>query len=272
MENYSELLAIAIKTALLAGKEITDVYANEISVDLKDDKSPLTEADKRAHLKIIAGLAETMLPVLSEEGKMIPYEERSKWQLFWLVDPLDGTKEFIKRNGEFTVNIALIKENTPIAGVIYAPIINSLYFAVEGIGSFKIEADYTDLIHLSLSNNIVEQFISASKKLPIKDTERKYTVVASRSHMSEETQEFIEELRVKHGELDLISKGSSLKLCLVAEGAADIYPRFAPTMEWDTAAGQAIAMYAGYKVYNPTASTPIIYNKENLLNPWFVVG
>ncbi len=272
MENYNELLAVAIKTAILAGKEITGVYANEIAVEIKDDKSPLTEADKRSHLKIMEGLKETMLPVLSEEGKMIPFEERNKWKLFWMVDPLDGTKEFIKRNGEFTVNIALIKGNTPVAGVIYAPIINSLYFGAEGMGSYKIEADYDYLMHLALSQNITDKFISVAQKLPIKNEDRKYTVVASRSHMSEETQEFIEELRKKHGDLDLISKGSSLKLCLVAEGSADVYPRFAPTMEWDTAAGQAIALYAGYSVVNPTESTPIVYNKTDLLNPWFVVG
>jgi 3'(2'), 5'-bisphosphate nucleotidase len=272
MENYNELLAVAIKTAILAGKEITGVYANEIAVEIKDDKSPLTEADKRSHLKIMEGLKETMLPVLSEEGKMISFEERSKWKLFWMVDPLDGTKEFIKRNGEFTVNIALIKGNTPVAGVIYAPIINAFYFAAEGIGSYKIEADYDYLMHLAHSQNITDKFISVANKLPIKEEGRKYTVVASRSHMSEETQEFIEELRTKHGDLDLISKGSSLKLCLVAEGSADVYPRFAPTMEWDTAAGQAIALYAGYKVLNPKESTPIVYNKSDLLNPWFVVG
>ena len=272
MEKYSELLGLAIKTAILAGKEIMSVYANEISVEIKDDKSPLTEADKRSHHKIIEGLNETSLPVLSEEGKMIPYDSRNKWELFWLVDPLDGTKEFIKRNGEFTVNIALIKGNTPVAGVIYAPIIDSLYFAAEGIGSFKLEANFDHLHALSLSENITDKFVSEANKLPTKNSERKFTVVASRSHMSEETQSFIEELRLKHGELDLISKGSSLKLCLVAEGAADVYPRFAPTMEWDTAAGQAIAMFAGFKVYNPTNLSPIIYNKEDLLNPWFVVG
>ena len=272
MENYNALLAVAIKTAILAGKEIIGVYANEIAVEIKDDKSPLTEADKRSHNKIMEGLKETMLPILSEEGKTIPFEERGNWKYFWMVDPLDGTKEFIKRNGEFTVNIALIKGNTPVVGVIYAPIINALYFAAEGTGSYKIEADFDYLMHLALSQNITDKFISLSKKLPIKDSGRKFTVVASRSHMSEETEVFIEELRTIHGALELISKGSSLKLCLVAEGAADIYPRFAPTMEWDTAAGQAIALYAGFKVYNPKESTPIVYNKENLLNPWFIVG
>jgi len=272
MTNYNELLSVAIIAAINAGKEITKVYANEIQVELKDDKSPLTEADKRSHLKIVDGLKETILPLLSEEGRSIEFAERNSWKLFWLVDPLDGTKEFIKRNGEFTVNIALIKGNIPVAGVIYAPIIDTLYFGGEGLGSYKVEADIDYLNHLIQSEDCLGKLVQAAQKLPVKDSDRKFTVVASRSHMTSETETFIDSLRTKHGDLDLISKGSSLKLCLVAEGTADVYPRFAPTMEWDTAAGHAIATYAGFKVINPQDQSDVVYNKENLLNPWFIVG
>ena len=271
MENYNPLLSIAIKAAVLAGKEINKVYGKEINVELKDDKSPLTEADKQSHLKIVDILAETGLPILSEEGREIPFAERNKWGLFWLIDPLDGTKEFIKRNGEFTVNIALISKGVSILGVIYAPVINTLYFGAEGSGSFKIEADIDYLDHIIQTPHIADRLITASHRLPIKNTNRPYTVVASRSHLSEETSEFIEQLKASHNDLQMISKGSSLKLCLVAEGAADVYPRFAPTMEWDTAAGQAIAKSAGFSVVNALDHTPVVYNKTNLLNPWFIV-
>ncbi len=272
MNNYPPLLSIAIKAAVKAGKEIMEVYDNDFSIELKEDNSPLTEADKRAHIKIVTELAESGLPVLSEEGKSVAFEVRNKWKLFWLVDPLDGTKEFVKRNGEFTVNIALIKNNIPVIGVIYAPVMNSLYFAAEGIGSFKIESDLEHLNHLVQSQNIADRFIQLAHKLPVKDNSRTYTVVASRSHMSDDTTSFIDELKKEHGEITLISKGSSLKICLVAEGAADVYPRFAPTMEWDTAAGHAIAFAAGLKVLNGhDRITSLVYNKENLLNPWFIV-
>ncbi len=271
MENYKELLSIALKAAVLAGKEINEVYKRDFQVEIKDDKSPLTEADKKSHNRIMEVLHESGLPLLSEEGKSIPYEERHRWKIFWLIDPLDGTKEFIKRNGEFTVNIALIVNGLPVLGVIYAPIIDTIYFGCEGLGSFKAEADYDYLSHIIQSEHISDRLISAGNRLPIKNTERPYTVVASRSHMSEETAAFIDQLRNKHENLQLISKGSSLKLCLVAEGAADVYPRFAPTMEWDTAAGQAIALCAGYTVTNAHDHSAIVYNKSELLNPWFIV-
>ncbi len=271
MENYQQLLSVALKAAVLAGKEIKEVYKRDFAVELKDDKSPLTEADKRSHHKIAEILAESGLPLLSEEGKSIPFEERHKWKIFWLIDPLDGTKEFIKRNGEFTVNIALIVNGQPLLGVIYAPIIDTIYFGCEGSGSFKAEADFDYLNHMIQSEHISDKFIHLGRRLPIRNPERPFTVVASRSHMSEETAAFIDELRKKHGDLQMISKGSSLKLCLVAEGAADVYPRFAPTMEWDTAAGQAIALCAGYSVVNANDQSAVVYNKSELLNPWFIV-
>lgn len=271
MDQYSQLLSVAIRAAVLAGHEIQQVYGDEFKVEIKEDKSPLTEADKRSHEKIAATLKETGLPLLSEEGKTIDFEERNKWKYYWLIDPLDGTKEFIKRNGEFTVNIALIKNGIPVLGVIYAPVIDTIYFGCDGIGSFKAEADYEYLYHLIQSEYITDKLISAGQRLPVKDSQRPFTVVASRSHMSDETAAFIDTLRKQHGSLELISKGSSLKLCLVAEGAADVYPRFAPTMEWDTAAGQAIALGAGFSVINAHDHTAVVYNKKDLLNPWFIV-
>ncbi len=271
MENYHPFLTLAIRAAVMAGKEIRDVYAHDFTVEQKDDNSPLTEADKRSHHKIIELLSESALPVLSEEGQAIDFEERSNWKLFWMIDPLDGTKEFIKRNGEFTVNIALIQQNEPVLGVIYAPMIDTLYFGCNGIGSFKLEADDDYLTHLIFSHHITDRIIQASRRLPIRNTAKNFTVVASRSHMNSETEAFIDTLRKSHGEIDMISKGSSLKLCLVAEGSAQVYPRFAPTMEWDTAAGQAIVKYAGFSVVDVVKQQPVIYNKQELLNPWFIV-
>lgn len=271
MENYLPLLSLALKAAVLAGKDIMEVYSRDFNITLKDDKSPLTEADRKSHNRIAAILADSGLPLLSEEGKSIPFTERNQWQRFWLVDPLDGTKEFIKRNGEFTVNIALIREGVSVMGVIYAPVMRSLYFGCEGIGSFRMEADADYLEHLVHSHHISDRLLEIATRLPAKENDRPFTVVASRSHMSDETSSFIDDLRKKYGELQMISKGSSLKLCLVAEGSADVYPRFAPTMEWDTAAGQAIASAAGCRVINARDNSPLMYNKEDLLNPWFIV-
>jgi len=259
-----EKLELAIKASLLAGKEIIDVYnSDNFEVKIKSDDSPLTLADKKAHNIIIETLKETQLPVLSEEGKSIPFDERKNWDLYWLVDPLDGTKEFIKRNGEFTVNIALIEKGTPILGVIYIPVTKDLYFSDNKNGAFKA-------INADLDTNIktLSQF---SFKLPFFSETEIYTVVGSRSHMNEETEQFIDKLKSEYGEVDFMSKGSSLKICMVAEGIANIYPRFAPTMEWDTAAGHAIALGSGCTVTQSDEKTPVVYNKENLLNPWFII-
>lgn len=259
------LLNIAVNAALEGGAEILEVYNSEFAVETKDDKSPLTLADKRAHEKICAHLEATEIPVLSEEGSAVPYEERSTWKRFWMVDPLDGTKEFIKRNGEFTVNIALIEDGHPVAGVIYVPVKKDLYAGIVGDGAFKATdvapkagADYEDLER-------------TAQAIPFPKNGKPFTAVGSRSHMSEETQAFFAELREKHGTVEVVSMGSSLKICLVAEGVADIYPRFAPTMEWDTAAGHAIARAAGKEITDRKTGKPMRYNKENLLNNWFVV-
>ena len=259
----SENLSIAIHAAIEGGKRILEVYNQDFSVYTKEDNSPLTEADRRAHEVIKDILQPTGIPLLSEEGKMIPYDERKDWHTFWLVDPLDGTKEFIKKNGEFTVNIALIQNGTPVMGVVYVPVTNMLYFGYEK-GSFciKLTDGYA---------SDVEKLQSNAVRLPLSPEDKMYTIVASRSHNTPETEEFIEVKRKKFGEVNTISAGSSIKLCLVAEGKAQVYPRLAPTMEWDTAAGHAVAKFAGCEVYNFNTNTELEYNKENLLNPWFVV-
>jgi 3'(2'), 5'-bisphosphate nucleotidase len=257
--NVSALTEIAIKAAIKAGKEILDVYYNSnFDVELKADNSPLTIADKRAHRVITKILNETGIPVLSEEGKMISYNERKDWKLFWLVDPLDGTKEFIKRNDEFTVNIALIEDNSPIAGVIYVPVTKNLYWGNSN-GSFTAIADDEN-----------EQFTNI-QQLPLNLSKENFVVAGSKSHMNVETERYIESLDTKGKQVEMKSKGSSLKICMVAEGNADLYPRLAPTMEWDTAAGHAIVKFAGKKIVQYENNESLVYNKENLLNPWFIV-
>jgi len=262
---------MAVRAALVAGEEILDVYGREFTVELKEDRSPLTEADKRANQKITELLTPAGLPVMSEEGRSIPFEERSEWKTLWIVDPLDGTKEFIKRNGEFTVNIALIESGRPVAGVVYAPVMGLLYFGGESLGSYRIQTDSDSSHRLTEQPLTWDQLINQGQKLPIDQGRRPYRVVASRSHMSDETAAFIEQLRKEHREVELISKGSSLKICLVAEGTADVYPRFAPTMEWDTAAGHAVASGAGKSLSRTVDRISMQYNREDLLNPWFIV-
>ena len=260
--NREDWLIQIINAALKGGEEILEVYNSDFAVETKDDKSPLTEADKRAHIAIMEALEVTGLPVLSEEGKQMEYAERKGWKQFWMVDPLDGTKEFVKRNGEFTVNIALIEDGKATMGVIYVPVTKDLYFADKL--AYKIEGFTEPTVAI---NNL----LGRAEQLPLSQTRSNYVVVGSRSHMSEETETFIKEQKEKHSEVDILSKGSSLKLCMVAEGSADAYPRFAPTMEWDTAAGQAIANASGAKVINWETKETMEYNKENLLNSWFLV-
>ena len=202
---------------------------------------------------------------LSEEGAEITYDDRKNWEYSWLVDPLDGTKEFVKRNGEFTVNIAMIHDGNPIMGVIYVPIKHELYFALEGLGSYKT-SNFTN----EISN--IDDLISIADKLPILNERDSYIIVGSRSHMSAETEAFFEQKKKEHGNVEIMAVGSSLKLCMVAEGKADAYPRYAPTMEWDTGAGHAIVKYAGFSVKQYNSSEDVVYNKENLLNPWFLVN
>ncbi|NVK05281.1 MAG: 3'(2'),5'-bisphosphate nucleotidase CysQ [Flavobacteriia bacterium] len=257
----------AVKAALQGGRAILNVYHKEETLKVleKEDRTPLTEADTAAHKAIMEILKDTEHPVLSEEGKSIAYSERSKWDTLWVVDPLDGTKEFIKRNGEFTVNIALIKKDTPVFGVIYVPVQHTLYFGGTEMGAFKVER-----IDAETEFDTLDVLVNAGTKLPCEDP-KTFTVVGSRSHMNEDTSNYIAELKEKHGEVDIISKGSSLKICMVVEGEANEYPRFAPTMEWDTAAGHALVNAVGKEMVVPSTEKPLVYNKEDLLNPYFLV-
>jgi 3'(2'), 5'-bisphosphate nucleotidase len=279
-------LLTSIHAAIEAGSAILQVYrSSDFEVEQKADKSPLTLADRNAHVVIMQHLLKFDIPVLSEEGKSIPYNDRKKWDRFWLVDPLDGTKEFIKRNGEFTVNIAMITKHEPVAGVVLVPDKNMLYFASREIGSYRVDiGQIGDLLSgdseikdrlLDLSEteavDLLSELIGRSTNLPIDEsTIQPYTIAGSRSHATPELEAFVEEKRKQYGEVKFVSAGSSLKLCLVAEGRADIYPRTGPTMEWDTAAGQAIVENAGGKVLQYKTEQPLRYNKESLLNPWFV--
>jgi len=250
-----------------AGEVISEIYRSTFTVEHKEDKSPLTLADTMSHEVISRSLTGTMIPILSEEGKSINYDQRKEWKHFWLVDPLDGTKEFIKGNGEFTVNIALIENNKPVMGIIYVPEKSLLYFASKSDGAFKMNN-----INSGMLNEMwYDDFIRESRKLPSEDSGDTFKVVGSRSHMSKETEEFIDSLAKEHKKIEIVSIGSSLKLCLVAEGSANIYPRFGPTFEWDTGAGHAIVEQAGKKILQTDMITPLEYNKEDLLNPYFVV-
>ncbi len=266
--SYVNYLYVAIRAALDAGKAIMDIYTDpksDFKIERKADNSPLTKADKRANHIISTILSATPFPILSEEGKEIPYAKREKWETLWIVDPLDGTKEFIKQNGEFTVNIALVQAGIPILGVIYVPVRRELYYADPSKGAYK-------LIHIDSNNQpAMEAIWEKAVRLPLTMGHQGLVVVASRSHQTDETVSFIENLRKQGQPVTLISSGSSLKICLVADGSADIYPRFAPTMEWDTAAGHAIARAAGCEVFHIDGKTPLRYNKEDLHNPWFIV-
>ncbi|WP_228200550.1 3'(2'),5'-bisphosphate nucleotidase CysQ [Arcobacter peruensis] len=245
--NIEDIKNIAVK----AGDLIMEIYNKDFQIDYKDDKSPLTEADTKSNELICNKLQELYpdIPLMSEENKQTDYEIRKDWEYYFCIDPIDGTKEFIKKNGEFTVNIALIHKNTPVLGVVYAPALNDMYHAKQNEGAFKNNQP----LPLQTNNNPKE----------------KLSVVASKSHLSSETQEFIDNLDTK--EIEQVSKGSSLKLCMVAEGIADIYPRLAPTMEWDTAAADAVVRCSGKMTYQFENDEPMLYNKEDLLNPWFVV-
>ena len=247
--NLQDIVSIAKE----AGDAILQIYKQDFKVECKQDSSPLTQADKKANDIIEDGLNQLSanLPILSEEGKEIPYEDRKYWEYFWLVDPLDGTKEFVKKNGEFTVNIALIHKDTPVLGVVYAPALNQIYWAKRNEGAFK-----------------------DGQRLPLKTEQERetYKIIASRSHMTNETTVFISEIKTDKTK-ELVSIGSSLKICLVAEGEADIYPRLGPTMEWDTAAAHAIALEANMylRQYKDGKYSKCLYNKESLLNESFIL-
>lgn len=258
-------MKIAIAASIKAGKAIMDIYDAPIEVEYKADDSPLTKADRESNVIINSFLKPTGTPIISEENKQLAYGVRKDWDSCWIVDPVDGTKEFIKRNGEFTVNIALVKKGVPKIGVIYVPATKELYYA-------DVSNKLANKAVLNDHNFDIEAI--ENKSIPLKPKEDKtiIKVVGSRSHMNEETQNFVEDLKNAGKQVEIVSKGSSLKFCLVAEGKADVYPRYAPTMEWDTAAGQAICNAVGVEVISKETNEPLKYNKENLLNPWFLVS
>lgn len=265
--NFSrrkKLLVEAISASLLAGKEILKVYqSKDFEIQLKSDNTPLTIADQRAHHAIVSVIDNFGIPILSEEGEHLSYDERQKWEQCWIVDPLDGTKEFIKRNNEFTVNIALIDKEFPVAGVIYVPVYEQLYFADMELGAYRIDK-------ISDWDKDLDALVKRANKLPLKQNRSETLIVGSRSHMNEETKQFIEKWKQGKKDVKLISKGSSLKLCMIAENQADVYPRFGPIMEWDTAAGHAIVAASGGKVLQYNTNIELKYNKKNLMNPNFI--
>lgn len=257
-----QLIQSIIDISHLAGEKIMDVYQQDFAIYEKSDESPLTEADLAAHNCIVESLIQVSdFPILSEESADIPWEKRNTWDTYWLVDPLDGTKEFIKKNGEFTVNIALIKDGVPVFGVVYAPVLKQTYVGVLGQGAYKISAGVkTDIYPKARTKG------------------ETWKIVGSRSHQSPEIQALLDSL---DGETELVAMGSSLKLCLVAEGTAHLYPRLGPTCEWDTGAAQAVVEAAGGKVTIIDDATnalksdaaPLRYNqKESVLNPYFLVS
>lgn len=241
-----------------------DVYKTDFSVDRKEDNSPLTLADQRSHDVILSGLNTSGLPVLSEEGIELDYEVRREWKKYWCVDPLDGTREFIKRNGEFTVNVALIENNSPILGVIYIPVKDDLYASADGIACHVQNA--SKVFH-SKNFKFEEYLLSPIDTQLISDP---FKVLISRSHLSAETEKYMDQLKQDHERLEFLSAGSALKFGWLAEGIADIYPRFSPCMEWDTAAGHAILKTVGKNIYSFPSGDELRYNKINLVNDWFI--
>lgn len=246
-----------INIAKQASEEILKIYEKDFKIETKTDernfKSPLTEADTKSNTIITNFLKNKypQIPIISEENKEVPYEIRKDWTEFWLIDPIDGTKGFVNRNGEFTVNIALIKNNVPYLGVVHIPTKNETYYS-DGERSYKIE------------NNL-------TKEIRVRTITNKIVLVASKNHLNDETQDYINSLKNKYNEVDFISTGSSLKLCLVAEGKADLYPRLGPTMEWDIGAAHAVVRTAGGRVLQYHTDYEVTYNKEDLHNPYFIV-
>lgn len=258
----SKTIISIINTVSKAARAMLDIYeSGDFGVEIKADNSPLTLADQAANKVIIETLEKMEYPILSEEGKSIEYKDRKHWDKFWLVDPLDGTKEFIKKNGEFTINIALIENDKAVTGFVYAPILKDFYLGINRETALKFPLEPGEQI---------KELPANAQTINVQKPDREIMVVASRSHFNKETETFINQLKKEYTKVHFLSKGSSLKLCMVAEGTAHIYPRFGPTMEWDTAAAHAVVTAAGGQVLTPEGRE-LLYNKENLLNPFFIV-
>jgi 3'(2'), 5'-bisphosphate nucleotidase len=257
---------IAIEASIAAGKVIMEIYQRDFQIDFKNDNSPLTEADTAANLVIMEYLNKTGIPIISEENKQISYSTRKSWTSCWIVDPLDGTKEFVKKNDEFTVNIALVINGLTEFGVIYVPATGVLYFG-------EVSEQKAFRININDLGNSISDILKEATEIKPQINSNAIRIVGSRSHMNQDTLDFIEKIKSEsQKEVEMVSKGSSLKFCLVAEGSADFYPRFAPTMEWDTAAGQAICKAVGLNVMDNNTNLEMRYNKENLLNSNFLVS
>jgi 3'(2'), 5'-bisphosphate nucleotidase len=266
-ETFNELFQSAFKAAIIAGKRILEIFNTEdFQVSMKSDNSPLSSADKEAHEIIKQQLLNSRIPILSEEGRDMQFEERKSWDILWIVDPLDGTRQFIQKRNEFTVNIALVVSGNPLFGVVYAPAIGDIYLGIKDIGAFKIHVGDRDLLSCSF-----QQIIAESKKLdPSSKTTDKYTILASYHHVNKETLEYIEKIRKIYPEAEVKKIGSSLKMCMLADGTGDVYVRHSDTYEWDTAAAQTILEGVGWSINALDTNEPLTYNKESLLNPYFI--
>ena len=249
--HYSSILPDVIKIADEASEKVLHIYQSDFKVNYKEDHSPITAADIASHDMIVKGLRQISrdIPILSEEGAEIPWEERKKWRRFWLIDPIDGTKDFTQRTGEFTVNIAMIEDGEPVMGVVTAPALKEAFWGIKGEGAHM--RDRTGRVH----------------RIRVAEPKDTLRVVASKNHLNDETRAFIETL----GAHETVQAGSSLKFCRIAEGHADIYPRMGPTSEWDTAAAHTVLLAAGGMVQTPEGQ-PLVYGKENILNPNFIAA
>ena len=263
------LLTYQFNAAVKAGAAIMQVYkhSDDYDIGIKSDSSPITVADRLAHKAIKDALGHTRIPILSEEGREMLYDERRNWDLFWLVDPLDGTVEFIKGNNEFTVNIALMENNVCAASVVYVPYLGKMYLADRGAGSFVKEGVTPD----AQADYSYDRIIDGLQRLPLRESANdRLRIAVSRSHQTPETGEYIRRARESHPDAEVVEQGSSYKFCLLAEGSVDCYFRTTRTYEWDTAAGELILSEAGGTSRSLPDGAPLCYNKEDLSNPWFV--